>query len=217
MDGGDVQQPDGRHGHGARHPQQPGLRGEELPAREPALAAAVRLPVAALCRHRARLVPPPAPAPSLFFCCAVLSSVCSVSLELHHCVVAHCTARRYYTEPILLAFGQPPRVAANAAIWCHWQIHGLPALPMLNSINVFLQVRRTPCWPRSWANCSRLQLYPHRNAWASLGRPGEPDACLAAPVAARRAPLGGRRPRLELRRDAPRGLPPHAPHEPGLL
>ena len=48
----------------------------------------------------------------------------------------------YYTEPILLAFGQPPRVAANAAIWCHWQIHGLPALPMLNSINVFLQSQR---------------------------------------------------------------------------
>ena len=39
----------------------------------------------------------------------------------------------YYTEVILIAFGQPPRVAANAAIWCHWQIHGLPALYVYTS------------------------------------------------------------------------------------
>ena len=30
------------------------------------------------------------------------------------------------------------------------------------------QVRKTPSWPRSWANFSRLLLYSHRNAWANL-------------------------------------------------
>jgi hypothetical protein len=30
------------------------------------------------------------------------------------------------------------------------------------------QVRKTPSWPRSWANCSPVQLYSHRNAWANL-------------------------------------------------
>jgi hypothetical protein len=30
------------------------------------------------------------------------------------------------------------------------------------------QVRKTPSWPRSWANFSRLSLYSHRNAWANL-------------------------------------------------
>jgi hypothetical protein len=30
------------------------------------------------------------------------------------------------------------------------------------------QVRKTPSWPRSWANCSLLWLYSHRNAWANL-------------------------------------------------
>ena len=30
------------------------------------------------------------------------------------------------------------------------------------------QVRKTPSWPRSWANYSPVQLYSHRNAWANL-------------------------------------------------
>jgi serine/threonine protein kinase len=37
-----------------------------------------------------------------------------------------------------------------------------------------VHVRETPSWPRSWANSSLLQLYPHRNAQANphiLGRP----------------------------------------------
>jgi len=46
------------------------------------------------------------------------------------------------TEPILIAFGQPPRVAHNAALFCIWQIHGLPAIPILNSVNVYLQSQR---------------------------------------------------------------------------
>ena len=30
-----------------------------------------------------------------------------------------------------------------------------------------LQVRKPPNWPRRWANSSPLDLYSHRNAWAS--------------------------------------------------
>ena len=30
------------------------------------------------------------------------------------------------------------------------------------------QVRKTPSWPRSWANFSILSLYSHKNAWANL-------------------------------------------------
>jgi hypothetical protein len=30
------------------------------------------------------------------------------------------------------------------------------------------EVRKTPSWPRSWANFSLLHLYSHRNAWANL-------------------------------------------------
>lgn len=46
------------------------------------------------------------------------------------------------TEAIMLSLGQPPRVAANAAVWCRWQLHGLPAVPVLNSLNVFLGSQR---------------------------------------------------------------------------
>jgi hypothetical protein len=28
-------------------------------------------------------------------------------------------------------------------------------------------VRKTPSWPRSWANFSLLSLYSHWNAWAN--------------------------------------------------
>ena len=29
------------------------------------------------------------------------------------------------------------------------------------------KVRKTPSWPRSWANLSLLQLYSHSQAWAN--------------------------------------------------
>jgi hypothetical protein len=45
-------------------------------------------------------------------------------------------------------------------------------------------VRTTPCRPRSWANSSFLQLYPHRNAWANLHLLGQPNTVLAAAGAA---------------------------------
>ena len=47
-----------------------------------------------------------------------------------------------FTEPLLLRFGQPPRVSAFAAQWCIWQLPGLPAMPVMNSVNVFLQSQR---------------------------------------------------------------------------
>jgi hypothetical protein len=41
------------------------------------------------------------------------------------------------------------------------------------------QVRKTPSWPRSWANFSLLQLCFHSNAWANLHVLGQPDTLLA--------------------------------------
>ena len=38
------------------------------------------------------------------------------------------------------------------------------------------QVRKTPCWPRSWANFSLLYLYSHMSAWANWRLLGRPDA-----------------------------------------
>jgi hypothetical protein len=42
------------------------------------------------------------------------------------------------------------------------------------------QVRKPPSRPRSWANCSLLQLYSHRNARANLHLLRQPDTFLAA-------------------------------------
>ena len=42
------------------------------------------------------------------------------------------------------------------------------------------QVRKTPSWPRSWANFSFLQLCSHRNAWANLHLLGQPNNFLAS-------------------------------------
>jgi hypothetical protein len=51
----------------------------------------------------------------------------------------------------------------------------LPELPVEDS----KQVRKTPSWPRSWANFSLLSLYSHRNTWASLHLLGQPNTFLA--------------------------------------
>jgi hypothetical protein len=40
-------------------------------------------------------------------------------------------------------------------------------------------VRKTPSWPRRWANSSRLQLYSRRNAWANLHLLGQLTTFLA--------------------------------------
>jgi hypothetical protein len=42
------------------------------------------------------------------------------------------------------------------------------------------QVRRTPSWPKSWANFSLLQLYSYLNVWANLRPLGQPDTFIAA-------------------------------------
>ena len=41
------------------------------------------------------------------------------------------------------------------------------------------QVRRTPCWPRSWASSGLLWLCSHRNPWANLHPLGQPNTFLA--------------------------------------
>jgi hypothetical protein len=44
-------------------------------------------------------------------------------------------------------------------------------------------VRKTPSWPRSWANLSLLQLYSHRNAWANPHRLGQLYTFVASDLA----------------------------------
>jgi hypothetical protein len=42
--------------------------------------------------------------------------------------------------------------------------------------------RKTPSWPRSWANLSLLYLYYHRNAWANLHLLDQPNTVLTRAV-----------------------------------
>ena len=42
------------------------------------------------------------------------------------------------------------------------------------------QVRKTPSWPKTWANFSLLQLCSHWNVWANLHLLGQPNTFLAA-------------------------------------
>ena len=44
------------------------------------------------------------------------------------------------------------------------------------------EVRKTPSWPRSWANFSLFQLYSHRNAWANLHIWEQPNTFLAEAI-----------------------------------
>ena len=75
------------------------------------------------------------------------------------------------------------------------------------------QVRKTPSWPRSWANFSILSLYSHVSAWANLHILGQPNTFLApglgragrpprlrGPAATR---IGARPPRRAARRPLP--------------
>ena len=41
------------------------------------------------------------------------------------------------------------------------------------------KVRKTPSWPRSWANFSLLSLYSHRNARANVHLLGQPNIFIA--------------------------------------
>ena len=68
------------------------------------------------------------------------------------------------------------------------------------------QVRKTPSWPRSWANSSRLQLYSHMNAWANLHLLGQPNTILAARRWPRRRHRSGVRPSVHRPRCLPRCL-----------
>ena len=52
-------------------------------------------------------------------------------------------------------------------------------LSLLDLLTYPAQVGKTPCWPRSWANSSRLELCFHRNPWADLRLLGPPDTSLA--------------------------------------
>jgi hypothetical protein len=62
---------------------------------------------------------------------------------------------------------------ANASAELHWPgyIHWDYATVDGNAI----KVRKTPSWPRSWANFSLSQLCSHSNAWANLHLLGHPD------------------------------------------
>ena len=48
------------------------------------------------------------------------------------------------------------------------------------------KVRKTPGWPRNWANSSLLQLCSHRSLWTNLHLLGQPDTFLAPAQGRRR-------------------------------
>ena len=54
------------------------------------------------------------------------------------------------------------------------------------------KVRKTPSWPRSWANFSLFFIavfpLPYRNAWANLHLLGQPNTLLAGGVAPQHVP-----------------------------
>ena len=51
--------------------------------------------------------------------------------------------------------------------------------PTAPSFVTSAKVRKTPSWPRSWANFSLLQLYSHRNTRANWHLLGQPKTFLA--------------------------------------
>jgi hypothetical protein len=51
---------------------------------------------------------------------------------------------------------------------------------VIGDVVLAAKVRKTPSWPRSWANFNFLSLYPRRNAWANLHLLGQPNTFLAA-------------------------------------
>ena len=60
------------------------------------------------------------------------------------------------------------------------------------SMETAVQVRKTPSWPRSWANFSLLYLHSPRNAWTNSHLLGQPNTALAAVLHPRvRAVPGG--------------------------
>jgi hypothetical protein len=87
------------------------------------------------------------------------------------------------------------------------------ALTVADTIGRSVKVRKTPGWPRSWANSRLLQLDSH--AWANLHIMGQPDTALAEERG-----RGLRRPRDRRRRAgaAPQvGINPTATSEKQLL
>ena len=89
-------------------------------------------------------------------------------------------------------------VAQEGALQEVLQAHAQPTPPVFK-VEVLSQssirsekppVRKTPSWPRSWANFSLLQMYPHRNAWANLHILGRPNNFLApSPVLCNTPPV----------------------------
>ena len=71
---------------------------------------------------------------------------------------------------------------------CAGTCYGTCAAVRTASTGNWGQVRKTPSWPRSWANFRFLSRYSHRNAWANLHLLGQPNTLLAA---AARASHGG--------------------------
>jgi hypothetical protein len=67
------------------------------------------------------------------------------------------------------------------------------------------KVRKTPSWPRSWANFSPLQLCSHRNAWANLHLLGQPNSFYArrSPTRSWRASAASRKGWRRCRRPQP--------------
>ena len=68
-----------------------------------------------------------------------------------------------------------PAVLFGAVVYSFESINNV--LPVEN------QVRKTPSWPRRWANVGLFWMYSDKNAWANLHLLGQPNTFLAQALA----------------------------------
>ena len=86
--------------------------------------------------------------------------------------------------------GRPVRTQALLCELLAAKAAAEPTEPVEFEFTVGIQVRKTPSWPRSWANFNPLSLYSHRNAWASLHLLGQTNTFLAPALPDRRQRAG---------------------------
>ena len=138
-----------------------------------------------------------------------IQSFHGVQVTVHHtgCSTARCLLRRGLTVCIQMGGGgsepRQPELQWRAPGMQAPPLHSIHSGPCLSAACVAgvrgavpqLTVarrlaRKTPCWPRSWANFSLLWLYSHWNAWANVHLLGQSNNFLPT---GRRSACGGAR------------------------
>jgi hypothetical protein len=81
---------------------------------------------------------------------------------------ATAAARRPPLPPIVRDPAMPPLVDIRGGEMYRFDENGYVPAALAATVICIRQVRKTPGWPRSWANFRLLSLYSHWNAWANL-------------------------------------------------